>query len=189
MMIRFAFRTMTVLLFCGNLALVPHAPAFAQGTSVGADSDDSFDPARSGADSSRSDNSRQTRLHDDVLEKLRDMKRSSSADHDETEQDHENDWYVVGGALTNRRTGRTEFNFNTFQGAEDVAGRIVDFHFGNHGSHTPSWHVFDRFGDAEAARASVDDLVADYQRAVAREDRLRRQQQAAARSRSRRGGC
>lgn len=136
----------------------------------------------------------QAELYDEVLDKLRKLKRTPSSRHDSSLR-NEDDWFVVGGSLADLNSGYIEANFNSFQGVEDVAQRIVEFQFGTYNGKVPSWRVFSRTGDAGLAEEKAIKQAERFQRwLVAQAERQRRMQQQRAQqasraSRPRGGGC
>lgn len=127
--------------------------------------------------------SNQAKLFDEVLEKLRKMRRDSSSQHDNSVREDE-DWFVVGGTLTHPTTGYLEANFNAFQGVDDVARRIVEFQYGNYSGRIASWRVFHRTGDEELAKVKTDQLFERYGRWFAAQVRKQKEMQLAAQQRS-----
>lgn len=141
---------------------------------------------------------RKERLYRDVIDQLKEMKFSEKSAFADEDVDNQIDWFVVGGTLTNKRTGQLEANFNTFQGIDNVAKRIVEFQYGSYGSQVPAWRVFDRYGGSREAARAKDAIVDQFEtwsaQRTAELDRQRRMAQTASRARarsraSRRGGC
>ena len=125
------------------------------------------------------DDPKQERTYREVVARLQEMKFAENSTFVDEDTDDGVDWFVVGGTLTDKRTGEIEANFNTFQGIENVAHRVVEFENGSYGSRIPAWHVFHRYGgsrEADRAMKKVEDNFQDY--LVKREQDLIRRQQA-----------
>ena len=134
------------------------------------------------------------RLYQKVLARLQKMEFAEDSAFADEATNHDVDWFVVGGMLSNRQSGTFNANFATYQGVENVAQRIVDFEHGSFGTSKPAWRVYHRYGgsrEAERAKAQVETNFKTYL-AKRQQEMLRRQQVAArararARSRSSRG--
>ena len=142
------------------------------------------------------DDPQKERLYLKVLGKLQGMKFADDSAFADEETNHDVDWFVVGGMLTNKRTGAFNANFATYQGVENVAQKIVEFEHGSFGSNQPAWQVFHRYGGSREADRAKEKVEADFQvYVVKREQEMARRQMAAARARARSrarrssGGC
>lgn len=166
-----------LMLFAGSLASPPLA---AQLPSQNDDADSFGDVASIQNPFSEAN---QAKLFDEVLEKLRKMKRDPSSAYDMSVRE-DADWFVVGGTLTHPTTGYVEANFNAFQGVDDVARRIVEFQFGNYAGKVAQWRVFSRTGDKEVAKIKTGQQVERFQRWVAVQVRKQKEMQLAAQQRS-----
>lgn len=105
----------------------------------------------------------QAELFDEVLANLRKMKRTPSSRYDSSLRE-DDDWFVVGGSLTNPANGYIEANFNVFQGVDDVARRIVEFQYGKYGNRIPQWRVYNRTDDVELAELKTRKQAESFQR-------------------------
>lgn len=86
--------------------------------------------------------------YEHVLKGLRSMKLSSG------EEASSDDWFVVGGVCGNQS------NFDTFQGEEDVARRVVKFIAET--NNQCQWKVFSREQDSYVAEEMVDKVESKY---------------------------
>jgi hypothetical protein len=91
---------------------------------------------------------KQQRQYETILKKLRSMKRSSGG------ESREDDWFVLGGTVGNQS------NFNTFQGEEYVAQRIVEFMSLN--NNRCQWRVFSREENSSVAQEMVSQVKTSY---------------------------
>jgi hypothetical protein len=92
---------------------------------------------------------KQQRQYEDVLKGLRSMKLSSGG------EVSEDDWFVVGGVVGNQA------NFNSFQGEEDVARRVVEFVAIT--ENRCQWRIFSREEDSYVAEEMVSKVKTNYQ--------------------------
>lgn len=140
------------------------------------------------------DDPQKERLYQKVLSGLQKMEFADDSAFADEATNHDVDWFVVGGTLSNRQSGALQANFATYQGVENVAQRIVDFEHGSFGTNKPAWRVYHRYGGSREALRAKEKVESDFNDYLAKrqQELIRRQQVAArararARSRSRRG--
>lgn len=165
-----------LMLIAGSLVL---PPVSAQSPSQ---TDDSVSFGEIAANPNPFTESKQAQLFDEVLEKLRKMRRDPASGIDRSVRE-DVDWFVVGGTLTHPSTGYVEANFNAFQGVNDVARRIVEFQFGNYAGKVAQWRVFHRTGDEELAKIRTGQQVERFQRWVVVQVRKQKELQLASQQR------
>ncbi len=114
----------------------------------------------------------QAKLYATVLQKLQNMNRVKSARHD-NDAKTDDDWFVVGGSLTDRQTGYVKANFASFQGVENVARRIVEFENSPHGNNIARWRVFERVGNQSLADYKTEKRLEKFQKYLIAQQRKR----------------
>ncbi len=117
-------------------------------------------------------NRRHQQRYEKILSQLDDMKPCDAGEPNPA------DWFVVGGAVTDKRTGRQLVRFNKVQGTELLAQELVKFLYAPRGNASIGWRIFDRMKEESEADRQLVSVQNEYSKWEA-EQRIRYQQRMA----------